>query len=102
MLAEGNDLWHIFSWKLVPCLEGDAARQALSERPEETVYLFCYEYPPEGVPLSRALTRTEALALPEPETHCGADWYLVDRDFTWTYVHTHEAQCGPYFCRAEK
>ena len=28
------------------------------------------------------------------------DVYLVDKDFTWTYVHTHEEACGPYFCRA--
>ena len=37
-----------------------------------------------------------------PETHAGADWYLVDKDFTWTCAHTHEAQCGPYFCRPAK
>ena len=30
------------------------------------------------------------------------DWYLVDKDFTWTYVHTHEADCGPYFCEVAK
>ena len=104
VLAEGNYLWHIFSWKLVPCLEGGAARQALEETAEEPVYLFYYEDPPEGVPLSRALSKAEALALPEPDTLNGADWYLVDKDFTWTYVHTHEegAGCGPYFCRAEQ
>ena len=33
---------------------------------------------------------------PEQE---GLDWYVVDRDFTWTYAHTHEDTCGPYFCR---
>jgi len=102
VLAEGNYLWHIFSWELVSCLEGDAARRALEEVPQETVYLFYYEYPPEGVPLSRQLTKAEALVLPEPETFFGSDWYLVDKDFTWTYVHTHEAACGPYFCQAEK
>ena len=31
----------------------------------------------------------------------GADWYLTDKDFTWTYAQTHEAACGPYFARAE-
>jgi hypothetical protein len=25
------------------------------------------------------------------------DVYLVDKHFTWTFVHTHEAECGPYF-----
>jgi hypothetical protein len=25
------------------------------------------------------------------------DVYVVDTDFTWTYVFTHEEYCGPYF-----
>ena len=45
--------------------------------------------------------RAEALALPEPDSLNGADWYLVDKDFTWTYVHTHEDDFGPYFCRID-
>ena len=32
----------------------------------------------------------------------GTDWYVVDRNFTWTYVQTHEEDCGPYFCEAPK
>ena len=31
----------------------------------------------------------------------GADWYVVDKDFTWTYAQPHEEECGPYFCRRE-
>ena len=59
----------------------------------------------DALPAGGALTETENLtgngeALPEPEELYGADWYLVDKDFTWTYVHTHEADCGPYFCQA--
>ena len=54
--------------------------------------------PPRGRPISKA----EALAMRPPETRAGADWYLVDKDFTWTYAHTHEEDCGPYFCRAQE
>lgn len=25
------------------------------------------------------------------------DIYIFDIDFTWTYVHTHEDMCGPFF-----
>ncbi|MBT2723991.1 DUF4275 family protein [Bacillus sp. ISL-46] len=25
------------------------------------------------------------------------DVYVVDKDFTWTYILTHEYFCGPYF-----
>ena len=59
------------------------------------MYLFYYEYPPEGEPRIR---RVSSLAELPPEQE-GLDWYVVDRDFTWTYAHTHEDTCGPYFCR---
>lgn len=26
------------------------------------------------------------------------DIYIVDRNFDWTFVKTHESYCGPYFC----
>ena len=94
VLAEGNYLWHIFSWKLVPCLEGDEARKALAERTADGCFRFYCEYPPAGVPQVAPVTAEEIAALPED-----LDWYLVDKDFTWTYVHTHEADCGPYFCK---
>ena len=100
VLADGNYLWHAFSWKLVPCLEGEAAQKALAETPDTDLYLFYNEYPPQGASRVRPISKVEALSMPEPKTLAGADWYLVDRDFTWTYAHTHEADCGPYFCRA--
>ena len=49
----------------------------------------------------RPISKEEALSMHSPGPLAGADWYLVDRDFTWTYAHTHEAECGPYFCRPE-
>ncbi len=99
VLADGNYLWHLFSWKLAPCLEGEDAKKALEEAPEEDLYLFYNEYPPQGASRVRPVSKAEALSMRPPEAMAGADWYLVDRDFTWTYAHTHEAQCGPYFCR---
>ncbi|MDO4155235.1 MAG: DUF4275 family protein [Oscillospiraceae bacterium] len=29
------------------------------------------------------------------------DIYIVATDFSWTYVHTHEPEFGPYFCQKE-
>ena len=50
----------------------------------------------------RPVTAEELAALPtDAGAIPGADWYLVDKDFTWTYVQTHEADCGPYFCRRD-
>ena len=106
VLAGGNYLWHIFSRKLVPCLEGDAARKALAELPDSKCYRFYKEYPPQDQPRIKELSMAEALELAgrSADTYTpfdGADWYLVDKDFTWTYVHPHEADLGPYFCRPE-
>ena len=30
------------------------------------------------------------------------DIFVCDKDFTWTYVNTHEASCGPYFSTKSK
>lgn len=30
-----------------------------------------------------------------------SDVYIVDKCFNWTYVHTHESTCGPYFCKID-
>ena len=94
VLAGGSYLWHIFSHRLVPCVEGDAARKALAELPDAECCRFYKEYPPQDQPRIQFIPLAEAAALPEE-----LDWYLVDKDFTWTYVHTHEADCGPYFRR---
>ncbi len=94
VLAEGNCLWHIFSWELVPSLEGNAARDALAALPAGKVYLF-YEGKWNDLPYVRPVE----LPLAGDFFDGLRDVYLVDKDFTWTYVHTHEAHCGPYFCR---
>ena len=94
VLAGGSYLWNIFSEKLVPCLEGDAARKALEELSDETCYRFYKEYPPQDQPRIKAISMSEVSSLSDD-----LDWYLVDKDFTWTYVHTHEKDCGPYFCK---
>ena len=28
-----------------------------------------------------------------------AEVYVVDKDFKWTYIKTHENMCGPYFMK---
>jgi len=97
VLEEGNYLWHIFSWKLVPCLEGDAAREALAALPAGKVYLF-YEGKWNDLPYVKPVELPLAADFFQ-DLH---DVYLVDKEFTWTYVQTHEAACGPYFCRIKK
>ena len=94
VLVGGGYLWHIFSYQLAPCLSGDDARKALAGLPDTECYRFYKEYPPQDQPRIKAIEMSEVSSLPD-----GLDWYLVDKDFTWTYVHTHEEDCGPYFCK---
>lgn len=100
-LGEGNYLWHLFG--LVPCLQGDAARTALAEHLDDEIYLFYNEHPPADVPQVQRVTKEDIAALPRSQGAIdGADWYLVDRDFTWTYAQTHEDDRGPYFYQPEQ
>ncbi len=88
----GRNLWHICTWGQVPCLEGDTARQAFDALPCTPVLQY-----------RESARRVETVGKPlatdlEMETGVSTDVYIVDADFTWTYVHTHEEDCGPYFC----
>ena len=52
---------------------------------------------------ARPVTPEEVAALPTDRGAIpGSDWYIVDRNFTWTYAQAHEEECGPYFCEAPK
>ncbi|MDD3347344.1 tRNA (guanosine(46)-N7)-methyltransferase TrmB [Oscillibacter sp.] len=96
VLAEEQALWHVFSQRLVPCLEGAAAREALSRLPDASCYVFCANPPQDHLKQVRPIAVGEIAALPAEET-----WYLMDKDFSWTYVHTGAADCGPYFCKLD-
>ena len=93
VIAEGNNLWHIFSWNLVPHLAGDEARQALDALDTQNAYLF-YEGLWYDAAYIKAAGQVDSKFFEDKH-----DLYLVDNDFTWTYVHTHEETCGPYFCK---
>lgn len=93
--AEGtNFLWHLFSFDLVPCLEGEAAVNALKDADWTDVYLF-----DEGLWGEEPVVQQVSAPVDEAFFADKRDVYLVDKQFTWTYVHTHESNCGPYFCK---
>ena len=91
-----NYLWHVFSWRLLPeeeYWEGDAARQAFDAADKSDAVLVenWYAENPDCVPLSDQF-RTAAAMEDLIEV------YVVGKDFGWTYIQTHEGDCGPYFC----
>ena len=79
-----------------PVLEGKEARAAFDALDYDTAYIFRWGFQ-EGVTGAGVTARVTAAQLDQDE---GTDVYVVGRDFSWTYVHTHEdGWMGPYFCR---
>jgi len=91
----GNYLWHIFSWELVPCLKGNEARKAFDEQEYDKAMIFCSGYADNGA-IIEGLRETGKITSKQVEKI--DDVYITAEDFSWTYVHTHEEYCGPYFC----
>ena len=86
--------WHLFSFELLKALSDNEARAAFDVEPKDSVYLFWQHtdkaYLVENAPLFKA----------EDFDHDFipfADFYLFSPEGKWTYIHTHESMCGPYF-----
>lgn len=86
--------WHLFSFELLDALTEEKARTAFDRCPKHTVYLFCQDtkeaYLVENAHLLKA-EDFEHRFLPYP------DIYIFSAEEKWTYIHTHEPNCGPYF-----
>jgi len=90
----GNLLWHLFTWGEVPCLEGEKARRAFDALSYAEAIRFHDGYAGhiEGI------TTVEKLSAEDVEQDSASDVYITAKDFSWTYVRTHEFGLGPYFC----
>ncbi|WP_440117747.1 DUF4275 family protein [Paenibacillus sp. QZ-Y1] len=82
--------WHMFSYKQQDCLTGDSARQAFNAKLKDEVYVM---YQNGGW----LLLYENANRIIAADFDSEQDIYIFDREFTWSYVHTHEEICGPYF-----
>lgn len=92
----GNLLWHLFTWGEVPCLQGDDARKAFDELQYEEAIRFYDGYAGHIEKVS-VIEKITAKAVDKDKA---SDVYIVAKDFSWTYVRTHEiGLCGPYFCK---
>ena len=88
-------LWHLFSYEKRDCLKGKEAEQAFNSQMKDTCYVF-YQH------VDNALILEGAITLDVNDLLNESDVYIVDKEFTWTYVKTHETGlCGPYFCRRD-
>lgn len=95
VISNGNYLWHVFSWELIPksrYLDGKAAKEAYDRIDKcDAIYIDWFEDD-----TINNITR---------DLNCAKDLdrfvevYVVGKDFEWTYIKTHEDVCGPYFMK---
>ena len=86
--------WHLFSFELLHALTDDNARNAFDAEPKNSVYLFWQHtnkaYLVENAYLFKAVDFDHNF-IPFQ------DFYLFSPEGKWTYIHTLEIMCGPYF-----
>lgn len=92
-------LWHIFSYEKKKCLEGKEAENMFHNEMKKECYIF-FQHCDEVLLIKDAsLLRMDDILRETDDAYKG-DIYIVDENFTWTFVKTHEHRwCGPYFTR---
>lgn len=86
-------LWHVFSYERRNCLKEEQADKAFNKEVKDYCYIF-NQYSDNAFILEHASSLTAGDFADEE------DIYIVDKEFNWTYVITHETGwCGPYFSR---
>lgn len=83
-------LWHIFSYQQVEHLSGQEAVKSFNLIKKSECFIF-YQHDEVAI----KLINSKDIKAEDFENE--NDIYLVDKNMTWTYVHTHEDSCGPYF-----
>lgn len=83
-------LWNLFSYSKVNAYEKDHAKLAFNNEIKNRMYVF-YQHS------DLALTIENAKNIVADDFKNEDDIYIVDTEFQWTYVNTHESFTGPYF-----
>lgn len=92
-------LWHIFSYEKKKCLEGEGAEHIFHNEVKKDCYIF-YQHCNDVLFIQNANLLQAYDLLKETDDAFKGDIYIVDKDFTWTFVKTHEHRWyGPYFTR---
>ncbi|RTQ87630.1 DUF4275 family protein [Lysinibacillus telephonicus] len=89
-------LWHLCSWEKVKCFEKDEAIAAFNKQSKFKCTIF-YQFIDEAYLLENAKTLTvEELPYDKYDMdYC--DIYIMDWNYKWTFIITHESDLGPYF-----
>ncbi len=87
-------IWHIFSWELLPSdayLKNEQAAAAFDRADKAGAWCilpFAQGATVEALPNDRITAEQVAEEI---------EIYVVAKDGSWTYIKTHESDCGPYF-----
>lgn len=102
-LSIENHLWYALDSKKVAYLEGEDAVEAFNNLRKKGYYVFFDYYRYEDEDLFGYENKVFEVfgwnKMKAEDFFCSGDIYVVDKEFTWTYVFTHEDWCGPYFCK---
>lgn len=90
-------LWHVFSYEERDYLQKEQADQAFNNISKNKCYVF-YQHSDYAFIIENA-EPTLINDFLRKDDWDEEDIYIVDKDFTWTYVNTHERSCGPYFSK---
>ncbi|MGS2778439.1 DUF4275 family protein [Robertmurraya sp. GLU-23] len=94
-------LWHVFSYEKLRCLEKKQAEEAFNLVEKKSCYIF-FQHSDHAYILENAQD-LKASDLQFEEDIDEKDLYVVDTEFNWTYVITHEKEMlGPYFVKKER
>ena len=94
VVKTGNYIWHIFSWELINpdrYVTGEKARKAFNKCSKVAAWYI--------IPFERSATvksyNNDNVTAEQIEKEI--EIYKVAKDFSWTYIKTHEGMCGPYY-----
>lgn len=92
-------IWHAFSWNIIPkenYLEGDEARNAYNNVDKNGAICLQLWFDETTTLLTKDFDSAEKIETPDGDY---AEFYVVGKNFSWTYIVTHEGSwgLGPYF-----
>lgn len=102
-------MWNVFSWEKINCLKERRAIEAFDHQKKAgCVLIYASNEQAIYIPKAGRLKAKDIIHTSSPGRDAASDFddsfvkyledlYIVDEEFTWTYVLTHEEYCGPYF-----
>ena len=103
-ISMDNHLWYGFNSEKKDYLEGEDAVEAFNNLRKKGYYVFFdYDrYDDEDLfGYENKVFEVFGWNKMKAEDFSCDDIYIVDKEFTWTYVYTHEGfWYGPYFCKS--